>query len=131
MRFETILRIIFTQFQLDKTIDQIAGHEKLKVLDQVESLVTRYFVPTKNLTDLYDGKIDSKKRLIQTIMNILLWIAPIKWFIEFIIFQHYDYHEAAYYTSYYGMVYGKDEASFISLAIFTIFAGNYYHSFSK
>ena len=29
------------------------------------------------------------------------------------------------------MVYGKDEASFISLAILIIFTANYYHSFSK
>ena len=42
MRFETIIRILFTQFQLDKEIDQIAGHEKLKTYDQVESLMTRY-----------------------------------------------------------------------------------------
>ena len=131
MRFETILRIIFTQFQLDKTIDQIAGHEKLKIFDQIESLMTRYFIPTKNLADFHDRKIDSKKQLIQTIINILLWIAPIKWLIEYIVFQHYDYHEAAYYTSYYGMVYGKDEASFISLAILIVFAGNYYHLSSK
>ena len=97
MRFETILRIIFTRFQLDKAIDQIASHEKLKNYDKFESLFTRYFVPTKNLTDFLEGKIDSKKQIIQ-IMNILLWIAPIKWLIEFIVFQHYDYHEAAYYT---------------------------------
>ena len=131
MRFETILRILFTQFQLDKTIDQIAGHGKVKTCDQVESLLTRYFLPTKSLPDFADGKVDSKKLLIQTILNILLWIAPIKWLIEFIVFQHYDYHEAAYYTSYYGMVYGKDEASFIALAILTCFTANYYHSFRK
>ena len=131
MRFKTILRIIFTQFQLDKAIDQVSGHEKLKILDQVESLMTRYFAPTKSLTDFFEGKIDSKRLLIQSIINILLWIAPIKWLIEYIVVQYEDVHELADYTSYYGMVYGTDEASFISLAILTIFAGNYYHSFSK
>ena len=130
MKFKTILRIKLNQIE-SKTFDRITVQGKLKFYDQIESMMTKYYIPVKSFTDLYDGKIDSKKRLIQTIMNILLWIAPIKWFIEFIIFQHYDYHEAAYYTSYYGMVYGKDEASFISLAILTIFAGNYYHSFSK
>ena len=78
MRIETILRILFTQFQLDKAIDQITGHEKLKTYDHVESLMTRYFAPAKNFTDMFEGKIDSKRQLIQSIINILLWIAPIK-----------------------------------------------------
>ena len=130
MKIETIVRIKLKQIEL-KAINQIAGQGKLKVYDQVDSLMTRYFIPAKSLTDFYNGKIDSKRQFIQTIMNILLWIAPIKWLIEYIVFQHYDYHEAAYYTSYYGMVYGKDEASFIALAILTCFTANYYHSFRK
>ena len=130
MKIETIVKIKLKEVKL-KVVNKVAGQGKLKVYDQVDSLMTRYFVPAKSLTDFYDGKIDSKKQLIQTIITILLWIAPIKWLVEYIVFQYYDYHQAAYYTSYYGMVYGKDEASFISLAISICFTANYYHSFSK
>ena len=115
----------------DSPNHQITGHEKLKTYDQVESLMTRYFAPAKNFTDMFEGKIDSKRQLIQSIINILLWIAPIKWLIELIVYQTHDYHGPAYYTSYFGMALGKDEASFTILGILTIFSGNYYHLFCE
>ena len=93
--------------------------------------MTRYFVPSDNLTDFFDGKYNIKKQIIQSIMLIILWIAPIKWLIELIVYQTYDYYGPSYYTSYFGMALGQDEISFTILGILVISLGNYFHSLSK
>ena len=112
-------------------VDKIAGEEKIKAYDDFEKTATRYFFPAKTLKDFLDGKYSIKRQILQLIIIILLWIAPIKWSIELIVYQTYDYYGTSYYTSYFGMALGQDEISFTILGILIIFSGNYYHSFRK
>ena len=110
---------------------RIADDGKIKAYDDFEKTVTRYFFPAKTLKDFLDGNYSIKRQIIQFIIVIFLWIAPIKWLIELIVYQTYDYRGPSYYTSYFGMALGQDEISFTSLGILIIFSGNYYHSFRK
>lgn len=112
-------------------VDHISGEGKLKAYDVIEKIATRYFIPSKTIKDFFEYKYCIKRLIIQWIIIILIWIAPIKWFIELIVYQTYDYHETAYYTSYYGMVFGKDEVSAMILGILVVFCANYYHSLCK
>lgn len=124
MKFKKILSNI-------NLVNKISGEGKLKIYDEVERTLTRYFFPSKTIEDFLNEKYCIKRQIIQIVMIILLWIAPIKWLIELIVYQTHDYHWAAYYTSYFGRAFGKDEVSFTSLGILIIFSGNYYHSFCK
>ena len=124
MKFNVLLR----NFDLFK---KIAGEGRLKAYDEMEKVLTRYFIPSDSLIDFFDGKYNIKKQIIQSILIIIIWIAPIKWLIELIVYQAYDYHGPAYYTSYFGMALGKDEMSFTILATLVICFGNYFHSFCK
>ena len=112
-------------------MSEIAGEGRLKAYDAIETIATRYFIPSKTLKDFIDKKYCVKRQIIQFVIVILIWIVPIKSLIEYIVYQTYDYHGPAYYTSYYGMDHGQDEASFTILGILVLFTGNYYHSFCK
>ena len=125
MKFE--LKELFNIY----VVNHIAGEGKLKAYDVLEKTVTRYFIPSKTIKDFLELKYCIKRRIIQWIVIIILWIAPFKWSIELIVYQTYDYHNAAYYTSYYGMVLDQDEASFTILGILIVFSANYYHSLCK
>ena len=99
--------------------------------DKIEKLTTRYVVPSETLKDFFDEKYSTKKQMIQIIIVALTWIMPIKHFIELIVYQMYDYHGPAYYTSYYAMALGKDEVGYTIFGILILFCGNYLRSFSK
>ena len=122
---------IFKNFDLENVVNKILGEGKLKAYDEIEKIATRWLLPSENLSDFFDEKYNTKKQIFQLIIIIILWITPIKWLIELIVYQTYDYHAAAYYTSYFGMANGKDEVSFTILGILIIFCGNYFHSFCK
>ena len=109
-------------------VDKIAGKGKIKIYDELEKTVTRYLIPSESFKDFFDKKYSIKKLIIQWIIVIVNWIAPIKWLTELIAYRiGYDYHYTAYYTSYFGRVFGQDEISFTTLAILLVFSGNYYH----
>ena len=113
-------------------IDKIAGEGRHKAYDVIETTATRYFIPSKTLKDFFDKKYCIKRQIIQFVIVILIWIAPIKWLIELIVYKTYDNHSPAYYTSYFGMAFAQDDANITSnLAILVIFARNYYHAFCK
>ena len=121
MEFIKVLRDI-------NLVDKIAGKGKMKIYDDFEKTVTRYFFPAETFKDLLDGKYSNKKLIIQWIIIILLWIAPIRWPTELIAYRiGYDYHVTGYYTSYFGRAFGEDEISFTTLGILLVFSGNYYH----
>ena len=120
---------IFNNFHLENFVNRIASEGKVKVYDEIEKVVTRWSVPLDNLIDFLDQKYNKKKQIFQFIIIITLWITPIKWLIELIVYQTYDYHLAAYYTSYFGMANGEDEMSITILGILIIFWGNYFHLF--
>ena len=110
-------------------------HKKFKknldIFDEIERIITRYYAPCETLKDYFDNNYILKKQIIQSIIVIILWFAPIKWLIELIVYQIFDYHGAAYYTSYYGMAFGQDEISFTVFGILMFFVGNSTHSFCK
>ena len=110
---------------------KIVGEGRLKMYDEIEKLTTRYVVPSETLKDFFDEKYSTKRQTIQIIIVIIIWIMPIKHLIELIVYQMYDYHGPAYYTSYYGMALGKDEVGFTILGILVIICANHFHSFSK
>ena len=114
-----------------KLVDKIAGEGRIIAYDVIETIATRYFIPSKTLKDFFDKKYCIKRQIIQFVIVILIWIAPIKWLIELIVYQTYDYDGPAYYTSYFGMAFAQDEVSLTILGILVIFAGNYYHAFCK
>ena len=111
---------IFKNFDLENVVNRTVGEGKLKAYDEVAKIATRWFVPSRNLNDLFDEKYNTKKQIFQSIIIIILWITPIKWLIELIAYQSYDYHAAAYYTSYFGMEIDKDEVNFAILEILII-----------
>lgn len=115
-----------------KLADKIAGKGKMKIYDEIEKTATRYLIPSESFKDFFDKKYNTKKRIFLWIISIVIWIAPIKWITELIAYQiGYDYHVTAYYTSYFGRVFGEDEISFTTSRILIIFSSNYYHSFCK
>ena len=124
---------MFENFDLENLLNRIAGEGKLKAYDQFEKILTRWLIPSESLIDFLDEKYNTRKQIFQFIINIILWIVPIKWLIELIVYQIYDYHGylSVYYTSYFGMALGKDEVSFTTLGILIIFCGNYFHLFCK
>ena len=121
MEFIKVLRDI-------NLFDKMAGNGKMKVYDELEKTATRYLIPSESFKDFFDKKYSIKKLIIQWIIVIVIWIAPIKWPIELIAYRiGYDYHVTGYYTSYFGRAFGEDEISFTTLGILLVFSGNYYH----
>ena len=69
-------------------VSRIVGQGKMvKLHDVVEKTTTRYFIPAKTLKDFFDNKYSTKKIIIQSIIFAVIWIAPIKWLIELIVYQ--------------------------------------------
>ena len=119
-------------FSLNRNlVSRMVNDGKIKGYEDFEKIMTRYFFPAETLKDFLDEKYSIKRQIIQWIIVIFLWIAPIKWLIELIAYQTYGYRGPSYYTSYFGMALGQDEVSFTCLGILIIFSGNYYHSFCK
>ena len=77
-------------------VDKIAGEGRIIAYDVIETIATRYFIPSKTLKDFFDKKYCIKRQIIQFVIVILIWIAPIKWLIELIVYQTYDYRGPSY-----------------------------------
>ena len=75
---------------------RIADEGRIESYDDLEKITTRYFFPAKTLKDFLDENYSIKRQIIQLTLVIFLWIAPIKWLIELIVYQTYDYRGPSY-----------------------------------